>query len=311
MAWRGLHLTQPSRLTLSDGQIVVAQGEDKPVRVPIEDTAWVVLDSPQCTLTTSLLSACMDSGVALVVTDGTHTPSGVALPFHRHHRQADVARMQTAASAPLKKRLWQAIVRRKVENQAAALDALGRYGGVTLREMSKRVQSGDIGAVEARAARYYWGKLWPEFTRGDTGDRRNKLINYGYAVVRSAVARALVATGLLPCFGLQHASVSNAFNLADDLFEPFRPFVDQLAWRTVGDGAPCRNDLSVEDRRAMAAAPLLNATFGPDAVTLLVAAERAAVSLARAFETKNPALLQLPTPAVAGPPPALALDAGD
>lgn len=293
MAWRGLHLTRPSRLSLSAGQIVVDQ-DDGEMRIALEDVAWIVVDSQQSTLTTALLAACMTQGVVVMVTDESHTPCGLALPFHRHYRQADVARIQVSASEPLKKRLWQTIVRLKIDNQAAALDAVRRGGGHTLREMSRRVGSGDLGNVEAQAARYYWGKLWPQFRRDDDGDRRNKLLNYGYSVIRSGVALALVASGLLPAFGLKHASVSNAFNLADDLVEPFRPFVDLLAWNTCGEGAPSRDDLTIEDRRTMAGVLLAEARFGGETQTLLVAAERAAEALVRCFEGRTPALIQLP-----------------
>ncbi len=293
MAWRGLHLTQPSRLSLADDQIVIGQ-DDGEVRLALEDVAWVVVDNAQTSLTASLMSACMDHGIAVIFSDASHTPSGVTLPFHRHHRQADVAARQVGAGAPLKKRLWQAVVRQKIENQAAALEAVGAGGATTLRAMSGRVGSGDPNNVEAQAARYYWGKLWRDFRRDDSGDRRNKLLNYGYAVVRSGVARALVASGLLPAFGLKHASVSNAFNLADDLVEPFRPFVDILAWQTVGAGAPCREDLSIEDRRAMAGVLLAEATLTGSTVSLLVATERSAESLSRALESGTPAVLILP-----------------
>lgn len=293
MAWRGLHLTRPSRLSLADGQVVVGQ-DDGDVRVPLEDVAWIVLDSPRSTLTATLLSACMNAGVVLVVTDEAHNPSGLALPFHRHHRQAEVATVQNSASLPLKKRLWQGVIRCKIANQAAALDLVGRPGGHTLREISRRVASGDPGNVEAQAARYYWGQLWADFRREDEGDRRNMLLNYGYAVVRAGVARALVASGLLPAFGLKHASVSNALNLADDMVEPFRPFVDVLAWRTAGEGAPSRDPLSLEDRRAMAGVLLADARFGGESMTLLTATERTAESLVRSLGSASAPVLQLP-----------------
>ena len=293
MAWRGLHLTKPARLSLADGQIVVAQ-EDGDVRLPLEDIDWVVLDAPQTTLTATLLSACMNAGIAVIVTDETHTPSGLALPFHRHFRQGDIARRQIEMSAPLKKRVWQAIVQRKIENQAGALSLLKRDGFGSLRAMAGRVGSGDPENVEARAARYYWSRLWPDFRREDSGDRRNKLVNYGYAVARSAVARSLVASGLLPAFGLMHASVSNAFNLADDFVEPFRPFVDVQAWRIVGGGKPCRADLCIEDRRAMAGIGLVETQICAETATLLVAAERLAESFLRAIENGTPAPLELP-----------------
>lgn len=293
MAWRGLHLTKPSRLSLADGQVVVGQ-DDGEVRIALEDTAWIVLDSPQSTITGALLSACMSAGVALIATDETHTPSGVLLPFHRHFRQGEIAHRQASIGAPFKKRVWQSIVRAKIDNQAEALNQLGRGGTQTLLQMARQVGSGDPGNIEARAARYYWAQLWPEFRRDDEGDRRNKLLNYGYAVVRSGVARSLVAAGLLPAFGLKHASVTNAFNLADDLVEPFRPFVDALAWRTSNEGQPSRDDLSIDDRRAMAGILITEAKNGSETVTLLVAAERAAESLVRAIEGGLPDALELP-----------------
>ncbi len=294
MAWRGLHISKASRLSFADRQVLVTQ-DDGEVRLPLEDIAWIILDTPQATLSSKLLSACMAAGIAIIVTDEKHTPSGVTLPFHSHFRQGDVAKIQIAAGAPLKKRLWQTIVRAKIVNQAAALEAVKRPGGDSLREMARHVGSGDPVNVEARAAREYWSKLWDDFRREDDGDRRNKLLNYGYAVVRSGVARCLVATGLLPSIGVNHASVSNAFNLADDLVEPFRPFVDLLAWKTSDGGEPSRGDLSLDDRRALAGVLLQDAIVGGDRVTLLVAAERAAESLSRAIEHAFPDALELPS----------------
>jgi len=294
VAWRGLHVSKPSRLSFADGQIVIAQ-DDGNVRLALEDIAWVVIDTPQATLTSSLLSACMAAGIAIITTDETHTPSGVALPFHRHFRQGEIAQRQIAISAPLKKRLWQKIVIAKIENQASVLEALGRMGAEALRAMADHVGSGDPDNVEARAARHYWGKLWDGFRREDDGDVRNKLLNYGYAVVRSGVARALVAAGLIPSIGLMHASGTNAFNLADDVVEPFRPFVDVLAWRTAENGRPSQDALTVEHRRTMAGLLLDGAKLGEDEVTLLVAAERCAESLVRVIESGTPDPLVLPS----------------
>lgn len=293
MAWRGLHLTKPSHLSLADGQIVISQ-DDGEVRLAIEDIAWIVFDTPQATLSVALLSACMTAGVVIVSTDETHIPNGMALPFHRHFRQADIARLQIELSGPLKKRLWQTIVRQKIENQASALDALDRDGAMSLRAMTKLVGSGDPANVEARAARHYWGKLFVNFRRDDENDRRNKMLNYGYAVIRAGVARALVASGLLPAFGLMHASATNAFNLADDIVEPFRPFVDLLAWRRSSEGSESQGDLTLEDRREMASVLLQSANFGTESATLLLGTEKVAEALVRAMEAGVPDLLQLP-----------------
>lgn len=293
MAWRALHLSRPARLSLADRQIVVAQ-EDGEVRLPLEDTACIVLDTPQATLTAALLSACMEEGVAVMATDAAHRPSGLMLPFHRHHRQAGVAQVQAGISAPLRKRLWQAVVRRKILNQATMLELLGRPGGPGLRAMAARVASGDTGNMEARAAREYWSALWHNFRRGDGEDRRNGLLDYGYAVMRAGVARALVAAGFLPAFGIGHASATNAFNLADDLLEPFRPFVDRLAFDVASRKARREAPVGLEDRRAMAGILIADARVGMQAVTLLVAAEMAAGSLLRAMEQRTPAVLALP-----------------
>jgi CRISPR-associated protein Cas1 len=297
MAWRGLHLSRAARLNLADGQIVVAQ-DDGEARLPLEDIAYVILDAPHATLTATLLSACMDHGVAVITTDARHTPNGLLLPFHKHHRQAGVAAIQASLGEPLKKRCWQRIAVAKIVNQAAHLENAGRSGARALRAMSGHVGSGDPDNVEARAAREYWGSLFDDFIRDDASDLRNKLLNYGYAVVRAGVARALVGFGCLPSLGLHHASVSNAFNLADDLVEPFRPFVDERA-RARAQGREKTDEMTIEDRRAMAGVLTSDCRVARETVSLLVATEKAAESLVQAMESASAALLKLPemTPA--------------
>jgi CRISPR-associated protein Cas1 len=292
MAWKGLHLTKSARLSLADGQCCVKQDEGE-VRLALEDIAWIVIDTPQATLSSALMAACMEAGIALVFTDERHTPSGLALPFHRHHRQGAIAKLQAEAKDGLKKRLWQALVRAKILNQAAALSVLNRNDAGTLKEISRHVEPDDPDNVEARAARFYWGRLFNDFVRDDPSDRRNKLLNYGYAVVRAGVARALVASGFIPAFGLKHDGAANAFNLADDIVEPFRPFVDLLAHKTFNGGDKTA-DLTLEDRRAMAGVLLLNGKVGDGEASLLVATEMAAASLVRAFENEKASLIVLP-----------------
>jgi CRISPR-associated protein Cas1 len=292
MAWRGVHITQPARLSLADGQIVVGRN-DGDVRLPIEDVAWMVIDTPQVTLSTALIAACMDAGMAVITTDAAHTPSGLLLPFHRHHRQAEIAALQVGLSASLKKRIWQFVVQTKIANQAAVLTGFGQNASA-LTAMTRLVGSGDPDNTEARAARAYWPRLFTDFVRDDGTDKRNALLNYGYAVVRSAVARALVAFGLIPAFGVNHASMTNAFNLADDMVEPFRPFVDRLVWRQTNEGKDRLGQTTVQERQALASLLTEETRMGGETVTLLVATERAAESLVRAMEGSSPALLQLP-----------------
>lgn len=306
MAWRGLHISRPSRLSLADGQIVVAQDSDE-ARLAVEDIAWIVIDAPQVTLSAALLSACMRAGVGVTVTDEFHTPCGMALPFHRHYRQGDVARQQVAMSQSLKGRLWRDIVRRKLLNQAAALDRVGRTGGRAVAAMAARVKPDDPDNIEARGARDYFHALFDRFRRGDDGDRRNAMLNYGYAIVRSAVARSLTASGLLPALGIKHASATNAFNLADDLVEPFRPFVDLAVFEMTRDEtteAAKTGPLDIAHRRQLSTLPLRSAMVGRERLTLLAAADRAAETLVRAIDAATPDALELPELEAAPDPPA-------
>jgi CRISPR-associated protein Cas1 len=292
MAWKGLHLSRPSRLSVADAQIVVAQDEGE-VRVALEDVAYVILDTAHATLSASLLSACMESGVAIIVTDARHMPSGLLLPFHSHHRQSGVANLQSSASEPLRKQCWRRIVVAKIENQATHLGNQGRPAASVVRAMSKHVGSGDPDNVEARAARAYWSALFDNFTRDDQADLRNKLLNYGYAVMRAAIARALVAFGCLPALGVHHASITNAFNLADDFIEPYRPFVDAMA-AELAKGRALEEEMKIDDRRALAGVLQREARLNGEKFTLLAASEKTVESFVRALEGASAALLRLP-----------------
>lgn len=294
MAWRGLHLSRPARLSLQHRRILVAQDEGE-VSFPLEDVAWVVLDTPQVTATSALISACLQAGIPMIFCDARHTPCGMLLPFHQHFQQAGVARQQMAASAPLQKRLWQSIVRRKLGNQAANLDRLQVEGGSTLREMARHVKSGDPDNVEARAARYYWQRLFSDFRRQDEADLRNAMLNYGYAVLRAAVARALVAAGLLPSFGVHHAGALNAFNLADDVLEVLRPLADWKVYELTGPKKPEPGaELTREDRQALAGVMMDSVVLQGEQLTVLPAMDRTVASLVRAFAGDGPEALVLP-----------------
>ena len=293
MAWRGLHLSRPSRLTLADGQIVIAQDHAE-TRLALEDIAWLIIDTPQATLSAALLSACAAAGIAVILTDTRHMPNGMLLPFHTHHRQAAIAALQLAAGPGLRGRLWQSLVRAKITNQAAVLHMNG-FAPTALHAMAGRVQPADPDNIEARAARHYWGALFADFVRENESDTRNAMLNYGYAVLRGAVARALVAAGLLPSVGLHHASQLNPFNLADDMLEPFRPIVDLAVWNLFTRGTRREGVLTLSDRQYLAGILLEPARIGEETVTSLVATEMAATGLVRALEAQTARVLLLPT----------------
>ena len=297
MAWRGVHICNPSGLTLQQGQLCVDQ-DGNIVTIPIEDIAYIILDTRQTTITGSVFSALMKGGVVILQSDEKHIPCGIALPFQAHWRQGETAHLQTALSQPFKKRAWQSIVRQKVRNQASVLSILKTQKATAessaLIAMIPQIKSGDSDNVEARAARAYWGALFQDFRRADIDDKRNSALNYGYAVVRACLARSLSASGLIPAFGLHHASVTNAFNLADDLIEPFRPFVDYMVVKRLCALVSADLELTREDRQALAQAPFQPVMIDGENTSLLLATERTAQKLISAMRAGEPGILSLP-----------------
>ena len=292
MAWKGVHISQAARLGLRDQQLVVGQSDGE-VLIPIEDVAYLVLDTPQSTVTGAVLTALALANVVVVQCDARHHPAMMALPFHGHHKQAEIVHLQIETTLPFRKRAWQKIVKAKIENQKDHLLSLGRDAAV-LPALVGRVKTGDSDNLEAQAARVYWGKLFEKFRRDDDKDARNSRLNYGYAIVRAAIARAITAAGLIPAFGLHHASVSNAFNLADDLIEPFRPTVDALAFSLSTGGNHSNPDIGLDERRSLVGIMTAPIRMGHETMTLLAATEQCAFSLVRAIREKNPDALKLP-----------------
>jgi CRISP-associated protein Cas1 len=291
MAWRGVHISQAAKIGLKQSQLLVAMNDNE-VTIPIEDISFLVLDTPQCTLTGAVIAALANSNVVIIQSDDKHHPTMMGLPFHGHHKQAEIAHLQIAVTEPFKKRAWQAIIQAKISNQAAHLLSHGREVGA-LPAMITRVKSGDTQNHEAQAARIYWGKLFSAFRRADDNDLRNAMLNYGYAIVRALLARTITASGLIPAFGLFHNSISNAFNLADDLIEPFRPSVDALVFRLMKncDG---ENELSLAHRRALVGIMNEPVRLGAEVMTLQAATEQCAQSLVSAMRQKNYEILKLP-----------------
>jgi len=292
MAWRGIHISQAARIGLRNAQLLVAINDNE-VCIPIEDIAFLVLDTPQSTITGAVMAALSDNGVVIIQSDAKHHPTMMGIPFHGHHKQAEIAHLQIGTSEPFKKRAWQKIIQAKLENQTAHLLSIGRDAGA-IPAMVSRVNSGDTANLEAQGARIYWGKLFENYRRADSDDLRNAMLNYGYAIVRASLARAVTASGLIPAFGLFHNSVTNAFNLADDLIEPFRPSIDALACRLFNESCEKAGELTLEHRRALVGIMNEPVKIGYETMTLLAATELFTQSLVRAMKAKNPALLKVP-----------------
>lgn len=285
MGWRSLMISRPARLRREHFSLAIEQEET--AYIPFEDIAVIVLNHRAINLTHPVLSACAEYGIGLYATGDNHQPSGVFLPFLPHSRTTRLLRKQLDIARPLAKQAWAAIIRRKIENQANCLRLAGRGGVERMDSYAHRVRSGDKDNLEGQAAAFYFAQLFGTgFYRAE--DRWiNAALDYGYAVLRGAIARGLVAHGLHPTLGLFHASEQNAFNLADDLIEPFRPLVDLHVVKNV---PAMEGGLTPADKAALVALLNVDVAMSQGRMSVLSAVEYAVESLARLFEDGESAL---------------------
>jgi len=279
VAWRSVMISRPARLRREHFSLAIDQEET--AFVPFEDIAVIVLNHREITLTHPVLSACAEYGIGLYATGANHQPAGVFLPFLAHSRTTRMLRKQLDVARPTAKQAWASIVRRKIENQAACLKLCGAKSADRLASYARRVRSGDPDNLEAQAAAYYFAQLFgADFTRS-TVYWTNAALDYGYAVLRGAIARGLVAHGLHPTVGLFHDSEKNAFNLADDLIEPFRPIVDLHVFK---HAAMTEGELTPSDKQALVALLHVDVGMPQGRMTVLSAIEYAVESLVRVYE---------------------------
>lgn len=230
MITRSIYIGNPAYLKLKDNQMKVICPETKELKgsVPVEDLGLLMLDHFQITISHQLIQKMMGNNVVVISCDAHHLPHGMMLPMYGHTEHSDRVKHQLNASEPLKKQLWKQTVTDKIENQTEVLKQLGNYFEPML-EYKANVKSGDATNMEGIAAQHYWKHLInPDFLRERFGESPNQFFNFGYAVLRSIVARSLVETGLLPVMGIFHRNKYNPYCLADDVMEPYRPFVDML-----------------------------------------------------------------------------------
>lgn len=233
-----LMFTSPVYLSLKDQQMVITFKDNKDtVTRPIEDIGFVVIENPQISISVPLLNELADNNVSVVFCDKKQMPKTMLLTLEGNTTQQESYKYQIDASAPMKKNVWKQLVESKIRNQALLLNKVGKKGDV-LKQYYMNVKSGDTDNREGAAAREYWGRLFDDgFKREREGPPPNNLLNYGYTILRAAVARALIGSGLYPAFGVFHRNRYNAFPLADDVMEPYRPFVDEIVYHLYYDGA--------------------------------------------------------------------------
>lgn len=262
--------------------------EDSKKTVPIEDVGIVILDHQQITITHGCIAALLDNNAAIITCSSTHHPTGMMLPIDGHDTQSERFRYQIDASQPLKKQLWQQTIQAKILNQAAVLADRGtEYENMLY--WAKSVRSGDPDNYEGRAAAYYWKNVFPkkvEFFRGRNGDPPNNLLNYGYAILRAIVARSLVCSGLLPTLGIHHRNKYNAYCLADDIMEPYRPYVDKIVLRIIDNGENFL-ELGNSIKSQLLAIATVDVEFEKGHSPLMVGLQTTTASLARCYEGRS------------------------
>lgn len=257
--------------------------------IPIEDIGVVVLDHGQITITQGALAALLDNNAAVITCDKNRMPSGLLLPLDHNCTQSERYKHQIEASLPLKKQLWQQTIQMKIANQATLLQRERYCEVANMRKWAANVKSGDIENLEGRAAVYYWQNLFGHidgFNRSRDGVPPNNLLNYGYAVLRAVVARALVGSGLLPTLGIHHHNRYNAYCLADDIMEPYRPYVDELVCEIVATGIDY-SEITKEIKAKLLSIPVLDVTIAGERSPLMIAVAQTTASLYKCFSGES------------------------
>jgi len=297
MIKRTLYFGNPAYLKTANEQLVIefvqsvhATAQDTDVvketkSIPIEDIGLLILDHRQLTITQALLSKLLANNTAVITCDDTHHPTGMLLNLDGHTLQSQKFKSQIEASVPLKKQLWQQTIEIKIKNQAAML-AFRRQENKILLNLAENVKSGDSENCEATAATYYWKKLFHEdlnFRRERYGPPPNNLLNYGYAILRAMMARSLVASGLLPTLGIHHRNQYNAYCLADDIMEPYRPFVDYVVFQIVRNNGRFL-EMGPSMKKSLLEIPAMDVQMEGKKCPMMNAVQRTTASLAKCFE---------------------------
>lgn len=299
MIKRSLYFGNPAYLSLRQKQLVISRPEDwdlpsddgkAEVRsVPVEDIGIVVLDNRQITITSGVFEALLENNVAVITCDSKSLPVGLMLPLCGNTVQNERFRDQIEASLPLKKQLWQQTIERKILNQSSLLASSTGEAHLIMTKYANSVRSGDPDNIEGRAAAYYWKNLFPDipgFVRGQEGPYPNNLLNYGYAIVRAVIARALVSSVMLPTLGIHHHNRYNAYCLADDIMEPYRPFVDKLVLEIMHSGESSAQ-LTKSAKTALLSLPTVDVNIDGHRSPLMIAASTTTASLYRCFRGES------------------------
>jgi CRISPR-associated protein Cas1 len=305
MIKRTLYFGNPAYLSLQNAQMlvklpVVEKNDQLPetfkkeatATIPVEDIGVVVLDHKQITITQALIEALLDNNTALITCNNSHHPTGLLMPLSGNTIQHERFIQQLDASEPLKKQLWAQTIMQKIKNQSKVLDSRSIDNNYLI-PLYKNVKSGDSDNCEATAAAYYWQHIFPEiqgFRRFREGAAPNNYLNYGYAILRATMARSIVGSGLLPTLGIHHTNRYNAYCLADDLMEPYRPYVDIIVCDTMKKYGVIE-DLTKEIKASLLQIPIIDVMLDGERSPLMIATQRTAVSLVKCYSGEQRKLL--------------------
>lgn len=294
MIKRTLMFSNPAFLSTKKRQLVINYPDDqKESTVPIEDIGILILEHRQITISHSLITYLLGNNAAIVTCDAHHMPQGMMLNLNAHTEQQAHFRVQIEATEAQKGRFWQQTIKAKILNQAALLSANGIEVD-NMKRWAEKTTSGDPDNFEARAAAYYWQKLFGDilkkFRRGRYEGAPNNLLNYGYAILRAIIARSLIGSGLLPTLGYHHRNKYNAYCLADDVMEPYRPFVDQLVLELVRSEDDY-DSLTPALKKKLLSIPMLDVSIGDQTRPLMIATQQTTSSLYKCYAREDKQIL--------------------
>lgn len=287
MSWRSIIISNPSSLSIKKNQLVIKQIEES--KIPLEDISVIIFDTSQVNLTGCFLSSAAKYNIAVLSCDEKHMPCAIYQSFHQHSRQSRMTHLQNSMNLPLKKQIWKLIIKQKITNQGSLL-SLYNYADHGLVSIASSVKSGDTTNREAYAARIYFSMLFSAGGRHGSGGI-SLALDYGYAIIRSSIAQQLVAYGLIPSLGIFHHNELNAFNLADDLIEPYRPFVDQYV---LSQGSIFTEPLSKENRQILVQIILENVKIKNASYSIQNAIKETVKSLCTCYIENDPFQITLP-----------------
>lgn len=289
MLKRTIHISKPTKVSLRNGQLIISQrnadGISNESSLPIEDLWALILEDQQISITQGAIAELLEHNVALITCDSKHHPVGMMLNLCGHSTQTERFRYQTQASSPLKKQLWQQTVKAKIENQGYLIARLN-LADTYLNRLALDVKSGDSTNREGVAAAYYWPRIFPDyptFHRDHGHHYINALLNYGYAIIRAMVARGLVGSGLLPALGIHHRNRYNHYCLADDIMEPYRPYVDRLVSQIISELNSFPETLAKEHKIELLKLPVMDVQMNGKMRPMLVATTETTSSLVKCF----------------------------